>query len=136
MKKVSLVILIASIFLISSCTGSPYTDEQLSSFATCLADKDVKEYGAFWCPNCAKQAKLFGDAEDVLKSRGVYIECDPRCSVPEDDLPRACRGVVGRTDLCLMNNIQGYPTWDLPDDVRITGVTQLEDLARMSGCTL
>ena len=33
----------------------------IDTFAKCLASKDVVVYGAYWCPHCQNQKKLFGE---------------------------------------------------------------------------
>ena len=114
---------------------SSQSDPAIDALATCLADQGVKEYGAFWCPNCAKQQKMFGNSYDILKERGVYVECDPRCDVSEEELPIACRGMVGQTDLCLEKGVNKYPDWEFADGSRLLGVQELSELAEKSGCS-
>ena len=133
-KNIKLLLVLALIF-ITACSSSQYSKESLDSLANCLADKNVKEYGAFWCPNCAKQEKMFDGSYDIIKGRGVYVECDPRCEVPEDELPMACRGIVGQTSLCLEKGVEGYPTWEFTTGEILVGVQELERLAAIAGCT-
>ncbi|MBU6501014.1 MAG: hypothetical protein KGJ89_02710 [Patescibacteria group bacterium] len=90
----------------------------LGPFASCLKDKGVAFYGAFWCPHCAAQKKLFGNAVDLLP----YVEC----SNPDES----------QTQICIDKGIQSYPTWVFPDGSRNTGETSLQTLADKSGCTL
>ncbi|MBS3155791.1 hypothetical protein J4413_00990 [Candidatus Woesearchaeota archaeon] len=120
--KVLLGILLIVILVISGCSGSDYTKEQLDGLASCLKEKGVKEYGAFWCPNCAKQQKMFGSSYDIIKD-GVYVECDPR-------------GDDSQAELCIEKEVDKYPTWDFPNGERLIGVQQFEVLAEKSGCTL
>lgn len=127
------LITILTVF-IAGCGGSSYPREATDKLASCLAEKGVKEYGAFWCPNCAKQAEMFGKSYQILKDQGVYIECDPRCDVAEDKLPAACRGMVGQTRLCLEKNVNKYPDWEFPGGERLQGVTELSTLATRTGC--
>ncbi len=128
-----LILVIPLVLFLTGCT-SQQENEANAALATCLIEKGVHEYGAFWCPHCMEQSKLFGKADSLLKSGGVYIECDVRCAVARDQLPRACNGVVGRPDLCTQNKIEGYPTWIFPDGSRISGPQQLSVLAEKSGC--
>lgn len=86
--------------------------------AQCLTDKGVKFYGAYWCPHCAAQKKLFGRA----MSKVTYVEC----AIPGD--PRA------QTQACKDANIEGYPTWTFPDGSRLSGEISLQRLAEKSGC--
>jgi len=133
-REVILILLSLSLIFIIGCSGVKYSKEQIDGLASCLADKGVKEYGAFWCPNCAKQEKLFGSSMIILKSREVYVECDPRCDT--EDLPIACRGIRGQSSLCLEKNVAKYPTWEFSDGSVIVGVTPLQQLADKGGCTL
>ncbi|MDP2599032.1 MAG: hypothetical protein Q8P49_04330 [Candidatus Liptonbacteria bacterium] len=91
----------------------------LGPFASCLKDKGVIFYGAFWCPHCQTQKKLFGDAVDQLP----YVEC----STPDGQ---------GRLQICVDKGIQGYPTWVFPDGSRLSGEVPLNTLAEKSSCTL
>ena len=134
--KIILIILIILIIIVSGCSTSKYSKESLDKFANCLAEKGVVEYGAFWCPNCAKQEKMFGRSFSIIKEK-VYVECDPRCSVENiEDLPVACRGKLGQTELCLEKKENKYPTWDFPNSKRLIGVQEFENLAKESGCEL
>ena len=129
MKK--LISLIFLIVLISGCTK---VNPSVDALANCLAEKGVKEYGAFWCPNCAKQEKLFGSSFEIIKEK-VYLECDPRCDVEDiKDLPIACRGKLGQTELCLQKNINKYPTWEFSNGETLIGVQEFSTLAEMAGC--
>lgn len=131
------ILLIGILFLAGCSSGISYSRETLDSFANCLADKNVKEYGAFWCPNCAKQEKMFGSSHEIMRDRGVYIECDPRCTKkPGEDLLTACRGIEGKAEECLDNKIDKYPTWVWPDGSRDVGVQDISMLAQRAGCEL
>src|SRR3989338_741949 len=132
-KVIFVLTMIAALF-VAGCGGSSYPREATDKLASCLAEKGVKEYGAFWCPNCAKQADMFGKSYTILKEQGVYIECDPRCDVAEDKLPAACRGMVGQTRLCLEKNVNKYPDWEFPGGERLQGVTELATIAAKAGC--
>ena len=114
-----LAILILTIFLVGCSSGVP--KDKADALAKCLAEKGVKEYGAFWCPNCANQKKLFGESYSILAST-VYVECDPR-------------GENEQSELCLSKKIEKYPTWEFPNGEIVVGITQLPDLASKAGCT-
>lgn len=86
--------------------------------AECLTEKGVTFYGAYWCPHCTAQKKLFGRA----MSKVTYVEC----AIPGD--PRA------QTQACKDANIEGYPTWVFPDGSRLSGEVSLQRLAEKSGC--
>ncbi|MEK6933181.1 MAG: thioredoxin family protein [Nanoarchaeota archaeon] len=123
MKKLYLILLLIMILMIAGCSPIKHTKESLDSLSNCLADKNVKEYGAFWCPNCAKQQKMFGSSYDTIKERQVYVECDPRGENPQPEL-------------CLEKNVLKYPDWEFSDGTRLVGVQDLETLATQAGCEI
>ena len=93
-------------------------------FAQCLKDKGAVFYGAWWCPHCADQKKLFGSSQKLLP----YVEC---YNYPDTKNP---------LPICVDKKIEGYPTWDLADGTRLpnengAGVT-LETLAARTSCVL
>ena len=119
--KLLLIIFILILLIIAGCSSTKYTKESLDKLANCLADKNVKEYGTFWCPNCAKQQKMFGLSYNIIVERGVYVECDARGKNPQ-------------SELCLNKNVQKYPDWEFADGSRYIGVQDLEFLAEKAGC--
>ena len=121
MKKIFTIILVLFLIFITACSSTKYTKESLDRLANCLADKNVKEYGTFWCPNCAKQQKMFGSSYDIIKKKNVYVECDPRGENPQPNL-------------CLQKNVQKYPDWEFSDGSRLIGVQNLEYLAEKANC--
>ncbi len=92
----------------------------LDGFASCLGEKGAKFYGAFWCPHCANQKKLFGRSAKKLP----YIEC----------------GVAGntsaQTQICTDAEVKNYPTWTFADDSRLTGEISLSELSEKTSCAL
>lgn len=109
------VISVCSIFLLSACAR----DERMDAFAQCLGDKGAVFYGAFWCPHCQNQKKLFGKSQDLLP----YVEC----STPD-----------GKEQLqsCKDQEITSYPTWRFADGSELRGEVSLEDLAAKTECQL
>ncbi|MSR71401.1 MAG: hypothetical protein EXS50_01870 [Candidatus Taylorbacteria bacterium] len=89
------------------------------SFATCLKNSDTIFYGAFWCPHCQSQKKLFGKSAKLLP----YVECS---------------STNGRSMLpvCKDKGIESYPTWVFPDASKLTGEIALKTLAEKSNCPL
>lgn len=119
--KNPVVLLITALFLLA-VGGFIYYKSQpgkLDNFASCLKEKGVIFYGAFWCPHCQNQKKLFGKSFSKLQ----YVEC----STPDGKSQLA---------ICQDKNIQSYPTWDFFDGSRQTGELTLETLAQKSGCSL
>ena len=90
-------------------------DSHLRALATHLHDSGARFYGAYWCPACQEQKKLFTASVDRLP----YIECTPEG-----------RGGPRAVD-CLTRNVEQYPTWII-DGQRHTGVVSVERLGRLS----
>lgn len=88
-------------------------------FARCLTEKGMVEYGAYWCPNCAEQKRMFGKSFQYVS----YVECD-------------ARGKNGNPGLCNLKGITGYPTWITAEGEELRGVQSFETLARVSDCEL
>lgn len=99
--------------------GAYNVSAPLDGFATCLKDKGATFYGAFWCPHCQNQKKLFGKSQSKLP----YVECSP---------PNG----KGQTQVCSDKKVDGYPTWEFADDSRESGELTLERLAEKTGCSL
>jgi len=95
------------------------TPGELDTFATCLQEKDAVFYGAFWCPHCQNQKKLFGRSAKLLP----YVEC----STPDGK---------GQLPVCVEKEITGYPTWIFADGSREGGEVPLETLAEKTSCEL
>ncbi len=91
---------------------------EYDALATCLVDKGVKFYGAFWCPHCKEQKAEFGNSAKLLP----YIEC----STPDT------KGVL---PVCVEADIKGYPTWIFPDGSRENRVMTPEELGAKTSCT-
>ena len=109
----------------SKSTSAPVASGKYDAFAQCIKDSGATFYGAFWCPHCQGQKKLFGSSAKLLP----YVEC----STPD---------AQGQLQICKDKNITSYPTWELKDGTRLTddephgfGV-KLETLAAKTGCTL
>lgn len=125
MKKKTRGIIIWAVIgaiIIGSVAYSSYASKkpgELDTFAQCIADSDTTFYGAFWCPNCLNQKRLFGNSEKILP----YVEC----STPDKSQ---------MLQVCVDAGIKGYPTWDFPDGSRLTGEISLEVLAEKTGCKI
>ena len=86
----------------------------LDSFTKCLAEKKLIMYGAYWCPHCQAQKKLFGNSVQYLP----YVEC------------------TQQTELCLEKKIEGYPTWIDASGNRFSGEQSLQKLSEITQCKL
>lgn len=117
-------IVIALVIIIILLFGWYYYNEattpgQYDEFAQCTADSGAKFFGAFWCPNCDNQKKLFGKSEKLLN----YIEC----STPNGQ---------AQLPVCSEAGIEAYPTWEFSDGTRLTGTLSFETLSEKTGCEL
>ena len=86
--------------------------ERLAKF---LNEKGMVMYGAYWCPHCNDQKKLFGDAVEFVD----YVECDEK-------------GPNANPDECIAKGIEGYPTW-IYQDKQYSGYKSLSELAAIVG---
>ena len=109
-----LIILIIATIILTGCSSKNY-----DNFTSCLNEKGVTFYGAFWCPHCQNQKKLFGSSAEILP----YVEC----STPDGK---------GQVQACTDKNIKSYPTWEFADGNRLTGEQSLETLEKKTGCEL
>lgn len=107
-----------ALVILSGCSDA--LGDKYVAFAQCLSDKGTTMYGAYWCPHCQNQKKLFGNqAVEKLK----YIECDPR-------------GADADPQACLDKKVNSYPTWIFTDGSRLSGEQSLEELAAKTQCEL
>ena len=108
--------LVAIMFVSATDLLNKRGDPRLHDLAEHLVEKDVVFYGAYWCPSCAEQKRLFSGAAEKLP----YVECAPG----------------GRnapmTSECARAGVTGYPTWVI-DGRAYVGVKQPQDLAAISG---
>ena len=92
---------------------------QYDEFAKCLKDKGAIFWGAFWCPHCQNQKKIFGNSAKLLP----YVEC----SLPSGK---------SQTQECTDKEIKGYPTWEFADGSREVRVMSPKELAEKTGCAI
>ena len=85
-------------------------------FAKYLNDYGVVKYSAYWCPNCLNQSELFG--KQAYKELNV-VEC-------------ARDGINSQTQLCIDNEIKGFPTWEINGKLFL-GVLSLNELSKLTG---
>jgi hypothetical protein len=118
-RKVVTVVLILAALAAVAYLGLRKRGHRLDTFAQCLAAKQVKMYGAYWCPHCAEQKEMFRSSfKDV-----PYVEC----------------GVPGSRDeapACKDAGIKHFPTWQFADGERQEGTLSLQLLGSKTGCGL
>ena len=85
------------------------------SLAKHLTESGITMYSAYWCPHCNEQKEMFGqEAVSELK----IVEC------AED-------GINNQSDLCKQKGIEGYPSWEINNQIE-SGIKSLEELSRRS----
>jgi cyclophilin family peptidyl-prolyl cis-trans isomerase len=90
----------------------------LVAFAKALDQAGVKYYGGAWCAHCTDQKELFEDGADFLP----FIEV----TNPDRTLNQ-----IGQE-----NNISSLPTWEFPDESRLTGVQSLQTISERAGVAI
>jgi len=121
-KKIYIPIIILAVVVISIIFFKPSGESvtgEFDDFVNCLAEKDAKFYGAYWCGHCNTQKELFHDSEDLIKEK-VYIEC-------ADD------AINNEREKCIEAGITAYPTWIINGE-KSTGTKSISQLSELSGC--
>lgn len=95
-----------------------HTNHRYDDFARCMASKQVKMYGAYWCPHCADQKEILGKSY-----RFVYVEC----GVPDSH---------AESDACTALGVKMFPTWRFPDGSMTPLVFSAQELSDKTGCSL
>ncbi len=112
------VLALVALFAVGCGTSQTQADIALSyegQLAQHLSTTGSVMYGAYWCPHCADQKAIFGDAVNQI----TYIEC-------------AADGDNAQPQLCTNKGIKGYPTWEIGGQLH-PGVKSLQELATLSG---
>ena len=109
------VILLAAAFI----AGRYYKNHKYDAFAKCLATKQAKMYGLYWCPHCIEQKEMFGEAFHYVP----YQEC-------------ATKGSSEEAPVCKMAGVKLFPAWQFGDEPPKEGVLSLEALSDKTGCSL
>ena len=96
-----------------------YTNHRYDGFAKCLASKQTKMYGLYWCPHCAEQKAMFGKAFQYVP----YVEC-------------AIKGSRELAPACSAAGVKLFPSWQFGSNPPKEGVYPLEELSDKTGCAL
>ena len=118
-SKIIIAVLIVAAFAAVIYLGLRKRGNRLDAFAKCIASKQAKMYGAYWCPHCADQKEMFGSSFQYVP----YVEC----------------GVPGSRDegpVCKDAGIKHFPTWQFADGERQEGTLPLQSLGTKTGCGL
>ncbi|MGA8867708.1 MAG: hypothetical protein WB510_12100 [Candidatus Sulfotelmatobacter sp.] len=97
--------------------GWYHRNHRYDSLAKCMASRQVKMYGAYWCPHCADQKEILGKAY-----RFVYVECG---------MP----GSHAESEQCKALGVKVFPTWRFTDAALTPGVFSAQELSDRTGCS-
>lgn len=100
--------------------GRYYRNHKYDSFAKCLAAKQARMYGLYWCPHCADQKAMFGSAFRYVP----YVECAVKDKPGE--LAPACKAAGTKL----------FPSWQFGADPPKEGVLSMQELSDKTGCSL
>jgi hypothetical protein len=96
-----------------------YKNHKYDKFAQCLATKQAKMYGLYWCPHCIEQKEMFGESFHYVN----YVEC-------------AVKGSSEMAPQCKIAGVKLFPSWQFTDEPPKEGVLSLEALSDKTGCSL
>lgn len=99
--------------------GWYHKNHQYDAFAQCLATKQAKMYGLYWCPHCIEQKEKFGASFRYVP----YVECAIKDS---RELATECK-IAG---------VKLFPSWQFGADPPKEGILSLEALRDKTGCSL
>jgi hypothetical protein len=110
-----IVVLLAAAYF----AGWYHKNHKYDAFAQCLAVKQAKMYGLYWCPHCIEQKEEFGQAFHYVP----YVEC-------------AVKGSSELAPQCKIAGVKLFPSWQFGMDPPKEGVLSLEALSDKTGCSL
>lgn len=118
-KRMLIYVGILILFAAAYLAGRYYKDHKYDSFAKCLAGKQAKMYGLYWCPHCVDQKAMFGSAFKYVP----YVEC-------------AIKGSKELAPECKIAGVKLFPSWQFGMDPPKEGVLSLDALSEKTGCSL
>lgn len=118
-KTLAILSLMVAMTVLAACepNGGTAGTGKYTEIAKCLTEKGVKFYGAYWCPHCQDQKKIFGDDMKYIN----YVECD-------------AKGENAKPEECQKAGVERFPTWFFPGQGNETGVRKPEELAAKANC--
>ena len=95
-------------------------NHRYDAFAKCIASKQARMYGLYWCPHCADQKEMFGASFRYIPYQECAIQGSPH------QLVEACKAA----------GVKLFPSWQFGNNPPKEGVLSLEELRDKTGCTL
>lgn len=111
--------LVLILFAAAYAAGWYRKNHHYDNFAKCLASKQAKMYGLYWCPHCLDQKEMFGRAFQYVP----YQEC-------------AIRGSSEVQPECKAAGVKLFPSWQFGSLPPKEGVLSMEELSAKTGCAL
>jgi hypothetical protein len=110
---------IALILIVAYAGFWYHNNHRYDVFAQCLASKNAKMYGLYWCPHCAEQKAMFGKAFHYVP----YVEC-------------AIKGTHDLSPACAAAGVKLFPAWQFGSSPPVSGVFPMQELSDKTGCSL
>ena len=111
----AIVVLLAGAYY----AGWRHKIHKYDAFAQCLATKQLKMYGLYWCPHCLEQKEMFGQSFHYVP----YVEC-------------AIKGSSELAPECKVAGVKLFPSWQFGMDPPKEGILSMETLSNKTGCSL
>lgn len=117
-KMPAAVAVVVILFVGVYYAGWYHKNHRYDAFAKCLASKNAKMYGLYWCPHCLDQKKMFGESFEYVP----YVEC-------------AIKGSHEMAPECKAAHAAHFPSWQFNGGPLQEGVRTLDDLGARTGCS-
>jgi hypothetical protein len=117
--KMAIYLAIALLLVAGYAAYWYHNSHRYDAFAKCLATKQAKMYGLYWCPHCVEQKEKFGRSFQYVP----YVEC-------------AIKGSKELAPECKAAGAKLFPSWQFDNDPPKEGVLSLDQLADKTGCSL
>jgi glutaredoxin len=114
------VVIVVVLFAAAYCAGWYRKNHRLDAFARCVASKQARMYGLYWCPHCADQKEMFGASFRYIP----YQECAVKNSPHQ------------LTEECKAAGAKLFPSWQFGNNPPKEGVLSLDELRDKTGCSL
>jgi len=100
--------------------GWYYKNHRYDAFAKCIASKQARMYGLYWCPHCADQKEMFGASFRYIPYQECAVKGSPHELTPE----------------CKTVGVKLFPSWQFGNNPPKEGVLSLQELGDKTGCSL
>jgi hypothetical protein len=113
-------VVIVVLFAAAYYAGWYRKNHRYDVFAKCIASKQARMYGLYWCPHCADQKEMFGASFRYIPYQECAIQGSPH------QLTEACKAA----------GVKLFPSWQFGNNPPKEGVLSLEELRDKTGCSL